>query len=98
MPRLTAARRLSIMAASLAYAEDQAASGIESVPLTEVATIIGESVDDVVGFASEPHPTSTKAKTKNARAAATLRRCGIRDAPSGESGLHRTAQSHGRRS
>ena len=47
MPRLTAARRLDIMSASIAYAEDRAAVGVESVPMDEIAASIGETVEHV---------------------------------------------------
>ena len=47
MPRLTADRRLGIMARAVALGEDAAASGAGPLQVSEIATMLGETTDDV---------------------------------------------------
>lgn len=47
MPRLTAQRRLSMMSRAVSLAEDRAAIGQSSIPLSDIAETLGESVEDI---------------------------------------------------
>lgn len=47
MPRLTAARRLSIMSAALAFGEDRSAAGQDAVTIDEIAASLEERAEDV---------------------------------------------------
>lgn len=47
MPRLTAARRLSIMSAALALGEDRSAAGQQSISIADIAAELNEDPEDV---------------------------------------------------